>query len=82
VEGFRAIGQPQIADLVVEAMAALGVPYHRDRSARQIALDKSPEEKLADLDQSFFSLIGTEAGGFDAAADAYVKGLVGSRRRT
>jgi hypothetical protein len=39
VEGFVAIGQVKVADVVRRAMSMLGSPYLRDRAARWLALD-------------------------------------------
>jgi hypothetical protein len=71
VEGFTAIGQVEIADLVQQAMKLLGERYLRDRFERQSALDLLPDDSLEELDRKFFTLIGTEAGGFEVAADRY-----------
>jgi hypothetical protein len=35
VEGFRALGQPQIADLLVQAMGLMGQPYERGPQAAE-----------------------------------------------
>lgn len=82
VEGFRAIGQPQIADLLGDAMALLGTPYERDRKRRKELLNQLPDdafdriaEPRSDLNQRFFKLIETESGGFVAAADRYAQAL-------
>ena len=73
VDGFRAIGQPQIAALVQSAMSLLGTPYPRDRAERQAHLQKVSKGDLDGLDEKFYALIDSEGGGFEAAADAYVK---------
>lgn len=39
IEGFAAIGQPQVADVVRRAVSMLGAPYPRDRAARWATLD-------------------------------------------
>jgi len=39
VEGFKAIGQPNVADVVQSAINMLGTPFTRDRPARWSALD-------------------------------------------
>jgi hypothetical protein len=39
VEGFVAIGQVNVADVVKGAMSMLGSPYLRDRAARWLTLD-------------------------------------------
>ena len=69
VEGFRQIGQSQVAALVESAMELLGSPYPRDRDERQERLSHVPKPSLDSLDQKFFSLIESEAGGFEKAAD-------------
>lgn len=68
VEGFREIGQVEIAALVESAMNLVGTPYPRDRQERQERLSQVPEGALDALDQKFFHLIESEAGGFEAAA--------------
>jgi hypothetical protein len=88
VDGFIAIGQPQVADVLQRAMNMLGSPFRRDRAARWSALDTlrdehdkqwgsagSPRYKNIDsfrrLERELYSLRGSEAGGFENAADAY-----------
>ena len=77
VEAFRKIGMPQIASLIERAMSVFGTIYPRDRAARCAALDdicgasQNDGEAFGDLDDSFFVLIESEKGGFEAAADAY-----------
>jgi hypothetical protein len=39
VEGFQAIGQPKVADVVQRAINMLGSPFKRDRAARWLALN-------------------------------------------
>jgi Domain of unknown function (DUF4375) len=83
VEGFRAIGQPLIADLVVQAMLLLGQPYERERERRNELLDLLPDDvydriarPFGDLNEKFFELIRSESGGFEAAANQYARGIV------
>src|SRR5271165_4398088 len=88
VEGFVAIGQLKVADVVGRAMAMLGASYSRDRTARWAALDQlltradRPASGLGyggyknidlfrPLEDDFYSLLATEAGGFESAADQY-----------
>src|SRR5262245_50983257 len=57
VEGFDAIGQPQIANLVRNAMATLGFPYARERQARQAILKSLSDvsrQRLEELRNVFF----------------------------
>ena len=82
VEGFRALGQPQIADLLVQAMGLLGQPYERQRTRRKKLLDLLPTDvydRIArprgDLNKKFFELIHSESGGFEAAANRYARGI-------
>jgi len=72
-EGFREIGQPQIAALIEAAMDLVGSPYQRDREERQAHLSQLPENTFDPLDQQFFALIESESGGFQNAADHYVE---------
>jgi hypothetical protein len=71
VQGFRIIGQNRIAALIETAMLAFGAPYLRDRDKRQVVLEGLPPKAFDDLDEQFFALIETEAGGFEASADRY-----------
>jgi hypothetical protein len=71
VEGFIAIGQPQIAELVVQAMAKLGLPYQRDRGTRESALEQLPKDAFDELDTKFYALTHTEGGGFSPASERY-----------
>jgi Domain of unknown function (DUF4375) len=72
VRGFRAIGQNQIADLLENAMSKFGKEYPRDRVRRQDLRTALGDRAFDKLDEEFFGLIHSEAGGFEAAADAYV----------
>ena len=72
VEGFREIGLPQVAALIESAMALLGPPYPRDRVARKVRLSQVPRGALDALDETFFALIKSEEGGFNAVANRYV----------
>lgn len=71
VAGFRAIGQHQTGEVVGGAMKLLGSPYPRDRADRQARLVNLIATTFDVLDDRFYALIGTEAGGFEAASDAY-----------
>ena len=78
VQGFHAIGQNRIADLVERAMLAFGSPYIRDRERRHEILENLPARSFDSLDEEFFSLIEKEAGGFEAAAEPYATTVRGS----
>ena len=71
VEGFVAIGQPGVADVIREAMASLGIPYPRNVFVRNEALERLPEDFFNSLDERFASLIEEEGGGFYAACERY-----------
>ena len=82
VEGFRVLEQTQIAELVTEAMGLLGQPYERERGRRNDLLDLLPDDTydrigraLGDLNQKFYGLIRSEAGGFEAAANRYAESI-------
>jgi hypothetical protein len=81
VEGFRQIGQPQVAKVVESAMELLGPAYPRDRHEREERLPHLPKDVLDDLDEKFFSLIESEAGGFEKAADLFVQRFETERPR-
>lgn len=46
LEGFKAIGQAQVASLVGEAMQTFGSPYVRERKARQAILERLPSNSF------------------------------------
>lgn len=71
VEGFVAIGQPRVADLVREAIASLGLPYPRNREARIAAVDMLPKRFFYVLDDRFYALKDAEGGGFRMACERY-----------
>jgi hypothetical protein len=71
VEGFREIGQTQVAALIEKAMSLFGSVYPRDRKQRQTQLTEVSRISLDALDKTFYSLLRSEAGGFNAAADRY-----------
>jgi Domain of unknown function (DUF4375) len=71
VEGFREIGQAQVAALIEKAMSLFGSVYPRDRKERQARLTGGVESSLDALDETFYSLIDSDGGGFAAAADRY-----------
>jgi len=73
VEGFREIGQTQVAALIEKGVSLFGSVYPRDRKERQERLSQVPEGTLDALDEKFFALIESEAGGFEKAADRYVE---------
>ena len=90
LEGFRAIGQSEVARTIEEAMRTLGATYIRDRKARQEVLkalvgvhqDRHralDEVVFGEFDRRFFKLIRTEVGGFEVAADNFAANL---RRET
>jgi hypothetical protein len=81
---FASIGLPRLATLVSTAMLFFGPDYPRDRDARQSALEglerQSPDDAdpFENLDDQFYDLIGSESGGWEAAADAYARPRLGS----
>ncbi len=92
VEGFVAIGQVKVADVVRRAMSMLGSPYLRDRAARWLTLDglaptadQRPGSTVpagdrnidlfGPLEEDFYSLLRTDGGGFENAADRYAAAL-------
>jgi hypothetical protein len=90
-EGFRAIGMPQAAALVQEAMSFFGSEYPRDQEMRIAALDAYAEQHpgadgeyppawdlFHELDGRFFDELdhsGTRR--FDRAADEYARRIEG-----
>ncbi|HEX4487640.1 MAG TPA: DUF4375 domain-containing protein [Terriglobales bacterium] len=75
IEGFREIEQSQIASLIESALALFGSPYPRDREGRQRRLSQVAQGSLDALDEIFFALVDSEAGGFENAADRYAEGI-------
>lgn len=71
VEGFKAIGQDFVAEIVQEACSLFGQPYPRERALRQEQLEAIDSKLLDSLDQKFYGIIGSENGGFETAADSY-----------
>jgi uncharacterized protein DUF4375 len=73
VEGFIAVGQPRLADLVTQAMAKLPVHYDRTSSARWAVLDLLPSGAFDDLDNAYYQLREIDGGGFDLAIEQFAK---------
>lgn len=71
IEGFKAIGQDFVAEIIQEACSLLGEPFPRDRLIRQRKLKAVDSGLLDSLDQKFYGIIHSENGGFEAAADNY-----------
>ncbi len=82
LDGFKAIGQIEVARTLEEAMQTLGPDYIRDRRTRQDLLRdlaRDQENVLGTLNGGlykayntrFFELIRTEADGFEDAADNF-----------
>ena len=77
--GFAAIGMPRTAALLRKAMKAVGEPYLFARDARMTKVGKPFHEEgeaydnavFGPMDDEFYALTATEAGGFEKAADAY-----------
>jgi hypothetical protein len=78
VVAFRALGMPQAAAILEQAMAFFDFPYPRDRGHREDALEAAFDasgdddfDPFQSVDGPFSELLETENGGFDAAADKY-----------
>ena len=71
VWGFHAIGQHKVAETVQAAMDVLGSPYLRDRELRWAILSRFSPRDFDELNEQFYALLDTEAGGFGVAADDY-----------
>lgn len=71
LEGFRAIGQHEVANVLEQAMTAFGSEYLRERNARQEVLQSFTKDHFAGLNRRFFALIREEAGGYATAEDNY-----------
>jgi hypothetical protein len=91
VEGFKAIGQQKVADVVRRAMHLLSDPYARSRTDPWRALERLAEgtrdrspcpadhsiykrvKCFGPMEDEFYGLIDSEAGGFEAAAERYAE---------
>ena len=77
VAGFAAVGMPQLAACVQQAMKFFGELYPRDFDLRNEALDAYTLTNADDwnpfdaLDELFYNLLETETGGWEQAADSY-----------
>jgi hypothetical protein len=83
-QAFEALGMPKVAALVKRAMEFFGPEYLRECGSREDAFEayvdahgEDAEDPFASLDDEFFELIKSEAGGFRASADAYARGANG-----
>ena len=87
VEGFRAIGAPELAEIVEEAMGRLSPTYSRDRTERQRLLDSLrsdphvseesddyfDDESFADLDSRYYDWLHSRPDGWEPLADEYAR---------
>ncbi|MBO9709723.1 MAG: DMP19 family protein [Caulobacter sp.] len=82
VEGLEQIGLPGMAAISEEAMAWFGGDYPRDRDERCERLaafeeahgeDHGPDCPVCSIDDRFYTLLSTENGGFDEAANLFAK---------
>lgn len=79
LEAFRELGMPQLAGVLQEAMALFGTPFPRKRNERHQALHafeaQNPDawDPFNQLDVKFWELMKEEAGGWEAAANAYAR---------
>ena len=75
--GFRALGMPNTAAAIADAIALFGNRYPRDRNERDEVLDAlipddEPEpEVFEDLEDRLFEFIDSENGGYVAAANQF-----------
>src|SRR5215831_19039476 len=56
VEGFRDIGQTQVAALIEKGMSLFGSVYPRDRAERQARLAEMSKSSFDTLDETFYAL--------------------------
>jgi len=73
VEGFREIGLVRLSGVVQQAMDLLGSPYPCNRGERKVRLSLVPKGAFDALDETSYSLIKLEEGGFKNAANRYVR---------
>jgi hypothetical protein len=77
--GLQALGLPENAAIVAEAMKTLGPTYPRDHKRRNRALDTvkrrtKTENPYAALEDRFFTALKSHPGGFDKVAATYARG--------
>ncbi len=77
IEGYVAIGQPQLAALVTRAQEKLSNADVRDFRARWAALERMPEDAFRELDEKYYELRKIEGGGFEQAIERYAKATAG-----
>jgi hypothetical protein len=75
---LQALGLPENAAIVAEAMKSLGAAYPRDQKRRNRALDNIKRRAKTDnpyavLDERFFTALKAHPGGFDAVAASYAR---------
>jgi hypothetical protein len=77
IEGFRAIGMPETAAVIEEAVCVFGSSYPRDRDGRQRAFAAVGNRIAAfdALNDRFYQVVETENGGFEEAASRYSERL-------
>jgi hypothetical protein len=79
IVAFEALGMPQTAALVRNAIAWFGPDYPRDRDERNERLDSVEVEDPDDwnpfdtIDHRFFDTVESEGGGFRVNADRYAE---------
>ncbi|MDP1913452.1 DUF4375 domain-containing protein [Brevundimonas sp.] len=71
VDGFTALGMPQTAAIVAEAINLLGSPFPRDRNVRDQRLSDLEDTCFDGLEDQFYTMIETEAGGSEEAFRTY-----------
>jgi hypothetical protein len=78
-DAFRKLGMPRTAELISRSISWYDSPYPRDRAVREDLLDAhanaNPDapDPFDALDDPFFKVLESEAGGFEAAANAYAE---------
>ncbi|MBK6779908.1 MAG: DUF4375 domain-containing protein [Gemmatimonadetes bacterium] len=76
IAGLEAVGMPQTAGTLRQAMALFGPTYPRDREVRIAALEADSASaallpSLAELDDAFYRLLESENAGWDEAATRF-----------
>jgi hypothetical protein len=74
VEGFYAVGAPELAEIVAEAMANLGRDFPRDRNVRLSVLPRTQGEAFAGIDAKFNAWIDAKRNRWELLADIYATG--------
>lgn len=78
IQGFAAIGQPRLGELVSQAQEKLSSPDVRNFRDRWAALGRLAENAFKGLDEQYYKLRSLDGGGFEHAIERYAKAAAGA----